>query len=85
MSDLTPSACESCREFRRGEVEDADWGGVRIHVCDRVPTGDIGAACPCGCVKREPGQLARDRALYGHSVIDGATGARVDPATLRPA
>ena len=30
-------------------------------------------------------QLIMDRALYGYSVIDMTTGARVDPRAIRPA
>lgn len=78
--------CDPCREFRRGERENQECFGVRVHICLRVAEGEVHpGGCPCGCADREPGQLERDRALYGYSAIGGATGARVNPATIRPA
>ena len=37
-----------------------------------------------GCHLDDEGQLARDRAIFGTAFVDGATGKRIDPSTVRP-
>jgi len=52
---------------------------MTIHVCERKREGQWRFEdCPCGCAKRSPGDLAKDKMLHGTAFI-GPAGERIDP------
>lgn len=41
--------CELCAAYQRGEREDKEVNGARVHQCELIPRGLLAVECPCGC------------------------------------